>query len=276
MGGVSPYSVVGPGRAFAWEWPLYYPLPAILVTCPMAMMSLRDGMAFFTALSSGAFAFAITRDGWRRVPLLASAPLAYAVGLVQWSPLLTAAALVPSLGLLLVTKPSIGLAIWLYRPTLRALVGGLFLLLVSIAIWPTWIAEWLTALESAHHMVLPIVHRGGPLLALALLRWRRPEARLLLALACVPQTALLYEVVPLLLIPATLVESLAFTVLSWITLLVWTHLEHPALYGNLTLSSARLVVPLLYLPCLVMVLRRPNEGRLPSWIEQLGVRLGSA
>src|SRR5687768_15801799 len=29
--GQNPYEVVGPGRAFEWAWPVFYPLPAILI-----------------------------------------------------------------------------------------------------------------------------------------------------------------------------------------------------------------------------------------------------
>ena len=28
--GKDPYAVVGPGREFGWNWPLYYPLPALV------------------------------------------------------------------------------------------------------------------------------------------------------------------------------------------------------------------------------------------------------
>ena len=53
---------------------------------------------------------------------------------------------------------------------------------------------------------------------LAILRWRRPEARLLIALACVPQSMLLYETVPLFLVPRTFRESALLVALSYVAL----------------------------------------------------------
>lgn len=269
LNGTNPYDVVGPGRLFEWNFPLLYPLPALVLASPLTLASLRGCIGLFAALSSGLLVFVLTRDGWQRLPLIASCPLLYAMGLVQWSPLLTASALIPMLGFVFVAKPTIGAALWLYRPTLWAVIGGALLVMVSIAIRPSWIGEWTATLPSATHMVRPIAHGGGPLLVLALLRWRRPEARLLFALACVPQTALLYETVPLFLIPATWTESIFFTALSWVALAVWRQMALPEYFPDDVLLSVRLiVVPLLYLPCLIMVLRRPNVGEFPTWIQR--------
>jgi hypothetical protein len=154
-----------------------------------------------------------------------------------------------------------------------AIVGGVALILLSIAIQPSWITDWVAALPSATHMIAPVAHSGGPLLLLALLRWRRPEARLLVALGCVPQTAAPYEVVPLmLLIPITAFESSILTMLSWVEFAVWGYLRSGLSFDTQILLSARLVVPLLYLPCLVMVLRRPNEGALPTMVDKVITR----
>jgi hypothetical protein len=45
-------------------------------------------------------------------------------------------------------------------------------------------------------------------------KWRRPEARLLAALACIPQTPVLYEVVPLFLLVRTFREAAVLVVLT--------------------------------------------------------------
>lgn len=52
---------------------------------------------------------------------------------------------------------------------------------------------------------------------IALLRWREPMARLAVAWACMPQTPIPYEAVPLFLIPRTWTES---SVLAGLTMLV--------------------------------------------------------
>lgn len=38
MQGTSPYSVVGPGRLFQWQFPLLNPLPAVVVGTPLALV----------------------------------------------------------------------------------------------------------------------------------------------------------------------------------------------------------------------------------------------
>jgi len=35
-----------------------------------------------------------------------------------------------------------------------------------------------------------------------------------------------------------------------------------------SLLSGQMEVVLLYLPCMLMVLRRPNQGPMPAWLEQ--------
>jgi hypothetical protein len=59
-----------------------------------------------------------------------------------------------------------------------------------------------------------VFQAGGFVALLGLFRWRRPEARLLVALACVPQTMLLYEALPPFLIPRTIGEVVVLLVAS--------------------------------------------------------------
>jgi hypothetical protein len=117
----------------------------------------------------------------------------------QWSPLVAAAFLLAPLGVVCGDKPTVGLATILAAPTQRAQVIaallGAILLVVSLVLAPRWPSAWIDATRPAPHMSSPVAHWrvGGPLLLLALLRWRRPEARWLAALACVPQSTLPYE-----------------------------------------------------------------------------------
>jgi hypothetical protein len=102
---------------------------------------------------------------------------------------------------------------------------------------------------------------------LLLARWRRPEARLVLALACVPQTPLLYETVPLFLVPLTLVQGGVLWLGSWLVAL-WQSLGAPYATDAARFSASNTAIGwLLYLPCTVMILRRPNVGSLPTWLE---------
>jgi hypothetical protein len=104
---------------------------------------------------------------------------------------------------------------------------------------------------------------------LAVLRWRRPEARLLLVLSCVRQNGFLYDQLPLLLIPQSPLEALALSAISHASHIV--ALWHPPADGSVLALSAQqfpFTVAAMYLPCLVMILARPNEGRVPDWVDR--------
>jgi hypothetical protein len=92
-------------------------------------------------------------------------------------------------------------------------------------------------------------------------------------MAFVPQTLLQYEAVPLFLIPRGQNEVLALVLLSHAFERVIEWLLPYNGFADAVNSAGRLMVAFLYLPALIMVLRRPNEGQLPAWIERLTVGL---
>lgn len=159
----------------------------------------------------------VSRDSWDGLLLFLAAPFLVALALGQWSPILTATALLPAGGYLAITKPNLGLAMTTFQPTRMGLIGCAVLLAASLAVLPGWPREWLHSLsldrQSGTHLA-PIATPLGPLLALALLRWRRPEARLLLAMACVPQLLFFYDQLPLCLAARNRREHFALTVPS--------------------------------------------------------------
>jgi hypothetical protein len=148
--------------------------------------------------------------------------------------------------------------------------------LVSLAVMPDWPVRWWHATHktAAVNYSVPLVAPGGILLLLAALRWRTPEGRLLLVMSCVPQSMLMYDQFPLLLIARTRLEATAFA--------LWTHVA-PFALGMLMLRPSvddkvhtlpfltRLLTWALYLPALAVVLRRPNEGSAPVFLERLYV-----
>ena len=123
-------------------------------------------------------------------------------------------------------------------------------------------------------MTAPIMRPGGPLPALALLAWRRPEARLLLALGCVPQTPMLNETVPLFLVVQTRPEGLTLMYLTVIAAhLVGTIYQGTTDYQGWMAGLGVWALWLVYLPCLVMVCGGPTlerrsygDRRLPSGV----------
>jgi hypothetical protein len=189
--------------------------------------------------------------------------------------LLGAAFGMPWLGIFLASKPTIGFAVFVARPTRVSIFGGLAIAFVALAIQPTWPMDWLRAIRHTSVVTLggtpylaPIATSGGMWTLLLLLRWRRPEARLVLALACVPQTPLLYGTVPLFLVPQTLVEGGALWLGSWLSAL-WLSLGGPYASRLSRFSvSATAIGWFMYLPCVIMLLRRPNRGTAPQWLER--------
>lgn len=267
VAGVTPYAGVGPDR----EWSFYYPLIAALPFIPFSWLS---STAFHFVLligASGLLAWGVARDRPEILPLFFSAAFLQSALHVQWPPILMVAVFFPALAWLYVLKPHSGLALLAAYPTVRsvraAALGGAVLFAASLLVQPSWPAEWLASISGTTHFKAAVLHPGGVLLLLALLRWRRPEARLLLVLALIPRTAALYEMLFLFLIPRTRRETWALVVGSWV-LLGW-HLyvlrafpdAGPAAFSRLELGA----LLTMYLPALGMVLRRPNVGEAPEW-----------
>jgi hypothetical protein len=261
--GADPYALIGPGRQFDLGFPFLYPLSAALIVSPLAPLPFQVARVLFAALSSGALAYLVARRKPEGLALFWSAPFLTAVSNGQWSVLALAGTLSAPLGALaLAAKPSIGAAMLAASPTRRhaviAVGGAALLALVCLAFLPTWPLEWRTALASARHLRAPITMFGGPLVALALLRWRCPEARLLLVLACVPHTVAWYDELLLFAVPATRREALWLTLSMFVGALViilFVPREAPDQWAR---ANAIALVWSGYLPCLWMVLRRRN------------------
>jgi hypothetical protein len=267
--GRDPYTLIGPGREYGIDFPLLYPLTAAVAILPLSGLSEIPAVIVFVWISAALLAYSITADDWSRLPLFLSASFLIAVRQVQWSPILTAAACLPALAWICVAKPNIGLAILASTASLRTLkvaaVGGTTLVLCALLLLPQWPREWLDAVLSRRATAFPIVRPWGWIALLGLLRWRRPEARLIFAMACVPQTTAWYEILPLFLVPQSFRESLTLALLSS------APVAFEIVFGSadgvraLFPSSAAMML-FAYLPTILMVLRRPNEGEPPAWL----------
>lgn len=260
--GEDPYALIGPDRPVHHQFYLIYPATAAAAAIPFTLMPPRAADALFVGLGVALLAWALTR---RRIAnpqlfVFASFAMITTAQTVQWSPYLTAATMMPWLGVLYACKPSVGLAYLAAFPNRVAIIGAAALGVLTLALWPWWVAEWLTTLRTVTHMSAPVMRPGGFLLLLALLRWRRPEARLLAGLACIPQTPVLYEVVPLFLLVTTMKEGLLLGILTCASgMIVHSLGSDIAGYNEWMTLSGRWMVWLVYLPSLAIVLRRPNE-----------------
>jgi hypothetical protein len=109
-------------------------------------------------------------------------------------------------------KPSGGLALFLFNPRRSTMIGVAVLVGVSLVIDPGWPLRWLATFDGARHLLPPVTLLGGWTLLFALRNWRDPEARVVAALALVPQTPGLYEVCLLTLVPQTRRRALILAV----------------------------------------------------------------
>jgi len=256
LAGTNPYDAIGPGREFEWRWPYFYPLTAPVAMLPLALAPLRVAEVLFSAMGAGLLAWILTRHSVRNPQLWVFTSLAFVAGglRVQWSPVLIAAALLPSFGFLLATKPTIGAALLLAYPSRRAIVGATLFGLLTVVMWPWWVPAWLTTnAAGAPHFIAPVMLPGGVLLLLALLKWRRPEARLLAALACIPHTITLYDSIPLFLAVRRSWEGVALSALTYVT-----YAMLPDTDNLLTPAAATRHLWFMYVPCLTFILGRPN------------------
>jgi hypothetical protein len=244
----NPYAVIQPTGIYPYDAPFYYPLPAALIALPFALFPATLAGALFVGCSAAALAWALVRQSPSWLILFCSAPYFMALRYGQWSPLLTAAMLLPALTPLAVVKPNLGLGILALRPTWWAVVGGGGLLLASFVVCPTWLADWLQALAFNRHTA-PILTFPGCFMLLTLLRWRDPHARFVLALAILPQRLIFYDQLPLLLVAQTNRQRQVLVLCSWVGFLSWQLVS-----GPYTEAAPSWVLWSCYLPALVVVL----------------------
>ena len=273
VNGDDPFAAVAAAHAY----PLIYPLTTAITLLPLTAVDLQTARAIFSGVGAALLTYGLLLRGWWGPLLLLSFSTFNAIWLNQWSPLVTGVALIGGgsvvLGVVGAAKPTIGLILWAATPTRRAAVGALLAVLVATLILPSWPQAWLTAIRDQPQIMAPVVRPGGFLLLLAALRWRRPEARLMAAIAVVPHLANYYEAVLLFLVPRSFVEAWVLVVGSWIARR-WTLEMGGAPTLELLLDQRWPAMLLcLYLPALAMVLLRPNIGDMPGWLERAVARL---
>ena len=270
LDGQNPYEAVP--RIIGPEFRLFHPMPAVLVTVPLALLQPDVALSLFSGLSTATLAFAITKHSFDRLPLFLSASFAHAAVMGQWSLILTAAMVVPWLAFLGAAKPNVGVAMLGQSLSWRAAVGMLAFAVASLVVMPTWPREWLAQLPDSPYHFSPLRTPLGFLLLLALARWRRPEARLLVVLGVIPQSPFVYEALPLFLVPRTRFQTYALVIGSDLALGVYALTRGMETDRFYFLNGLAVVVGM-YLPALWMVWRRPNEGVVPAWLERMSTVL---
>jgi hypothetical protein len=257
--GESPYL---PGAGW-----LPYPLPAVLLAVPFTVFPLELARAVFDVLVGWTFVFALWkyREVYALLALVSGSYL-FAMWHGQATPLMVAAILVPALGFLLAVRPNTSVALWLARPSWKALFGVTAFVALTLVVLPSWPRDWWMSLPDDYSAwVPPILRPFGALLLLAALRWNLPEGRLIFATAFLPQTALPYELVPLALIPASRSEMAVYLIGSWIAVADAAGALQVVGGTEWTMSGWPVTLCAVYFPMLFLILRRPGHKGGP-WI----------
>jgi hypothetical protein len=237
-----------------------YPLPAALFALPFVRLQPEIAAGLFYGLSSALLAFGLTRHGYRGLMIFLAYPYWAGLLTVQWSPIIAASAFFPLLLPVTMAKPQIGLPIFLTRMSRRGILACVIVGALSLAVMPRWPLLWIAQTHHYEHFI-PLLVLPGPLLLIALWRYRDRDAILLLLAACMPQRWF-FDSFILWLIPRSRREIVWTVFFSWgAGLWRWHHAPH-----NFT-EVGRWTVIFLYLPMLVVVLWRKsnqeNRGSTP-------------
>jgi hypothetical protein len=230
-----------------------YPLPAAFPALPLLRLRPEVAAGVFYGVSSALLALGLTRKNYSRLRIFLAYPFWAGLLTAQWSTLIAASAFFPTLLPATMMKPQVGLPVFLTRLTRRGLLSCIAIGALSLIILPQWPLLWLGQTHYYEHFI-PLIVFPGPLLWLALFRYRDRDAWLLLLAAMMPQRWF-FDAFTLWLIPKTRREILPTVLLSWgAGIYRWYH--QPA---NFT-EVGRVAVIFLYLPMLAVVLFRPQPA----------------
>jgi len=244
LSGQNPYLNTPPGA-------VPYPLPAALVALPLTPFPANIAAAIFFGLSSGLLALGLIRESPQRLYIFFAFPYWAALIEAQWAPLIMCAAFFPLAMAFCIAKPHTGAPIALTRLSRTGLIAAAVLLLGSFILRPHWPFEWLPQIHEYRHFI-PFLVLPGPLLALALWRWRDRDAWLLF-LACLLPERWFYDTFVLWLIPKTRRSIMATVATSWMAG-IWRWYHPPQSMHQVGLWC----VLGSYIPMLAIVLFRPQ------------------
>ena len=253
--------------------PLYYPMPAVVLWLPLAKLPYLIASTIFNACIAFVYVIAMTRSGLHRAWACGSVPFMIAMRFGQWSPLIVAAWVYPWLSAFLVAKPNLGLAAYAARPSRLASAVCAAVLVLPTLIAPWWIRDWLHNIQNEmgrstpHPSPVTMFGGAGALLLIALCRWRRPEARLVAFLACVPQLPYWADQLPLLVVAQSRRQMIGLTIVTLLGFLSWVQFGRSG--GDYIDRIRPFAIVFTYLPALTLILARPNRGVLPDALERL-------
>jgi hypothetical protein len=229
-----------------------YPFTAVLLTLPIVWLPDRIAAGIFSGIGAGLLAWLILRDGknWRML-MFASWPFINSIIFYQWAPYIVSMFFTPNLLPFLFVKPQIALPFVLtQKPSRIGLILAAILVTASVALYPLWPLDWIKTLHNYIGVPPLLVLPLGPLLLLALIRFREKRSWLLVLMALMPQR-MIYDQLGVLLVAENRKQMFFLVLCSWISL--------PALiyYGgweNLPWGWKNWVLLGSYFPALIVVL----------------------
>jgi hypothetical protein len=226
-----------------------YPLTAAVFGLPFVRLQPEFAGALFYGISSFLLALGLTRHGYHRLFVFLAYPYWGGLLAVQWSTLIFAGAFFPLLLPVTMAKPQLGLPVALTHLSRRGVVACLLVALLTVVALPHWPMLWLGQLKNYEHFI-PLLVLPGPLLVLALWRYRDKDAWFLLLTALTPQRWF-FDAFILWLIPKSRREILFTAAISWgAGVWRWYHMPHSFV------QVGRFAVLFMYLPMLAVILLR--------------------
>lgn len=226
-----------------------YPLTAAFFSLPFVSLRPEVAGALFYGLSSALLAFGLIRHGYQYLLVFLAYPYWAGLLAVQWSVAIFASAFFPLLLPVTMAKPQLGLPVALTHLSRRGALACLVVALLTLIAMPRWPWLWLAQAKNYEHFI-PLLVLPGPLLALALWRYRDKDAWFLVLTAMMPQRWF-FDAFILWLIPKSRREIIFTAALSWgAGIWRWYHIPHSFV------DVGRFAVLFIYLPMLAVILFR--------------------
>jgi len=249
-------------RQNPYDTPLeQYPLTAAFFAFPFLRLQPEVAAGVFWGIGSALLAFALTRHGYARLLIFFAYPYWAGAITAQWSLIITASAFFPLLLPVTMAKPQVGLPVFLTRISRKGVICCVALAALSLVVMPNWPRLWIRQWGYYDHFI-PLLVLPGPLLLLALTRYRERDSWLLLLSAAMPQRWF-FDTFILWLIPKSRRQIVWTVFFSWgAGIWRWYHLP-----DNFT-QVGRYTVLFLYLPMLAALLLR-RIGPSDNWDSSL-------
>jgi hypothetical protein len=194
------------------------PATTMLAMMPFVFVpdTIAAGICF--GLFSMIMGWALTQEyTWWRLLAFVSAPFWYALQVVQWSPLILAIILLPTLYPLAMVKVQAGIPIALMHFTIRRAIICIGIVLFTFILDWDWPYQFVIRLAN-YDGFIPAFTLFGLLLLPLIPKWRDREVQWLTLYALMPQRAF-YDQLVLWMFPKTLREMMVLIIFSWIAFL---------------------------------------------------------